>query len=130
MTLQDRDFYERKQAAAGCPWCGDGTELILRGDGFGGMSLWCSKCACKGPTVPIEEAFENADGAAIHQWSKRAARQPDLPQEVIDRVSRSVALASVLRVGSLSDTAEVSLQVRDVSALMKLAVPDWRIGPP
>jgi hypothetical protein len=114
-----------EKAAAGCPWCGAGTKLILRGDGFGGISLWCSQCACKGPTVKIENDFADADEAAVDKWSKRASPSLALPQEVVDRVSRSVAFASVLSAGPVSETTEVSLKICDIRALMEVAVPDW-----
>lgn len=112
-----------RRRAAACPWCSDGTLLQLKGDGLGGMSLWCTQCGCKGPTVPIADDFDLADEAAISRWSVRrdsnAGAPPKLPAGVFERVSRSVELQKLLSGGALPDQAGISIRAGDLRHIMQ-----------
>jgi hypothetical protein len=113
-----------RRHTAACPWCSDGTLLQLKGDGFGGVSLWCTQCGCKGPTVPISGEFAEADEAAIERWSMRMAgqaRSPTLPGEVIDRVIWSVEFEKLLTGGNLREDVGISVRVDDLRQLMRAA---------
>lgn len=115
----------RRQTAA-CPWCSDGTLLQLKGDGIGGMSLWCTQCGCKGPTVPISDDFEAADEAAISRWSTRqvgevAAPRPRIAEDTIGRVRRTIELQVLLNGGPLPDDAGIPIRAGDIRQLMRAA---------
>ncbi len=109
-----------KQAAAECPWCGQGTRLLIRGDGAGGQSLWCAKCACKGPTVGIgKNDFDVADAATIARWSRRAGTgRPHVAADVVERVRLSVSLQQAMCGGAIAAGVSVPVSYADLHILL------------
>lgn len=110
---------------AGCPWCGDGTHLTVKGDGFGGVSLSCLKCDCRGPAAPIQDDFAAADDLAIVAWSNRSAIDP----EVLGRVKSALDLAAVLNGGRALGATEVPVRFSDLVQIIRTSRPDWLSRP-
>jgi hypothetical protein len=106
---------------AGCPWCGDGTQLTLKGDGFGEVSLSCLKCHCRGPAVTIEGDFDQADAQAIASWSSRSG----IDLEVLERVKSAVDLAAVLNGGKATASTEVPVRFGDLVKIIRTSRPGW-----
>jgi hypothetical protein len=123
--MADCDPKRVPKIVAGCPWCGDGTQLSLKGDGFGGVSLCCLKCECRGPAAPIQTGFAEADDQAIHAWSNRSAIAP----EVLERVKSAVDLAAVLNGGRASGATEVPVRFADLVQIIRTSRPDWLSRP-
>jgi len=98
-----------------CPWCGDGTELSILGDGLGGLFVMCTNCGCRGPAAPIEKEFSEAREMAISRWSSRA---PRVAPDVVERLTRATAMAALLNGGDLKHDAEVSVQHADLKKLL------------
>jgi hypothetical protein len=110
---------------AGCPWCGDGTPLTFKGDGFGGVSLCCLKCNCRGPAAPIESDFSEADDNALASWSARSA----IDGEVLSRVKMATELATLLNGGKTSPATEVPVRLGDLVKIIRISKPDWLRSP-
>lgn len=106
----------RERVVASCPWCGPGTELQVRGDGYGGVAVACTKCGAAGPPALVEEDFNAADQAALARWS---ARHADIEAELLERIRLSKDMASLLSGGKLSDETEVSVRYGDLRDLVR-----------
>ena len=119
--LKPDESQTARRIAAGCPWCGDGTQLLLRGDGIGGVSLWCTRCGCKGPTVPISGDFGDADEAAIDHWSSRAARKAAVDTALLSRVQSAIAVATLLNGGHVTESLEVPVKFSDLANILSAA---------
>ena len=119
--MSDESSNRSPAVIAGCPWCGDGTPLAVKGDGFGGVSLTCLQCNCRGPAAPIQDDFSEADQNAIASWSARSAIEPDL----LKRVKGAVDLAAVLNGGKATAATEVPVRLADLLKIVRISRPDW-----
>lgn len=119
--MADCDPDRVPKIVAGCPWCGDGTHLKVKGDGFGAVSLCCLKCECRGPAAPIQGGFAEADEQAVLAWSHRSAIDPEL----LNRVKSAVELAAVLNGGQASGATEVPVRLADLAQIIRTSRPDW-----
>jgi hypothetical protein len=96
-----------KPFAALCPWCQSSEGLKLSSDGVGAILVCCSLCGCKGPPVPIESSFAEADLNALHRWSSQHLKAPFDPA-LIEDVRAAVRLHSIIS-SPLAEHASVAV---------------------
>jgi hypothetical protein len=121
IEMTDRTSDRAPAVVAGCPWCGDGTPLTLKGDGFGGVALCCLQCNCRGPSTVIEGDFAEADSKAIQSWSTRSG----IESEVLKRVRAAAQLATLLNDGKTAASTEVPVRYSDLVKIIRISKPDW-----
>ena len=107
-----------RRSAAPCPWCGPGTELVLRGDGLGALAVWCTACGSKGPNAKVEDGFSAADEQAIAKWSSPRSVRP-VSKDLLVGLESSISLALIIGGGDLEDTNEVSVRYGDLKRLIR-----------
>ena len=105
----------------GCPWCGDGTQLLLRGDGVGGSALWCKQCLCKGPTVEIDGDFESSDVRTIERWSNRSMPRRNIDPAMLERLQRMITLQLMIGDNRGDASARIPVALDDLHALLDAA---------
>lgn len=105
----------------GCPWCGDGTQLLLRGDGVGGSALWCRQCLCKGPTVEIDGDFERSDMRTIERWSNRSTSSSNVDPALLERLQRMISLHMMIASSGEGASVRVPVGLDDLHTLLQAA---------
>jgi hypothetical protein len=88
---------------------------------LGGVALCCLRCGCKGPEVPIQGEFSEADAGAIARWSDRSP----IAVEAIARITSAVNLAALMNNGRLDRSTEVSVTFDDLLRLIRVCKPNW-----
>ena len=118
MTAESPQSSRRMVSA--CPWCGSGTPLTFVGDGMGSIALTCTACGCKGPPMPIEGDFKDADERALSRWSHRARAARRTEPDTLQRIERAIAVQRILH-EELHPEACVPIRLSDLQKLMHAA---------